>query len=596
MVNFGFQLICAFLIATGLLFILIDLRTKYDRSFRFFGASLLLLCAMCSIDIWIMPSVSDPDAALAWQRIFHAIACFFIPFSMWYLLILTQSPWVRRAPRIFLAVSMAVSLSLFSDWSMLIRDGEVHAGPLYYVLIIPYAVIYVCAASVLILNRLKTAPETERRILRFHLVGFFLLFACGIADIITVALSIMHLTSIATIGILAFGIMASLIFAERFLMLLQERDASFAKLESAYRDLEQVNALKQIGESTAIINHEIKNYMFMISGNAQVLQEVESLSGKGKEIVRNIVSSVDRLTAFSDDILKLSRIQVTREKHPINLTQLVKGVVDKHFPDRRQAFVLSGMERDHFLFGDWGKLEQAFVNLFNNSLEAAAGRRVEVKVRITDAQSLLLVSVEDNGAGCDREQIENIFKAFYTTKKGRGGTGLGLSITRTIVESHGGKISAYSKNLVRKGETGLKLIMTFPLYAQSMAEEAQRKHPIVLVKNGIDDLTGIIRVFQNVRVNPHLVQEAAELNASDYPPDSMTVLVSAKAMAADYTLLAQYPRLCLVSHHEANLYVLDYGRGNLPEVFSEEYVVSRLVRKPAPRTRLRERQAHVLAA
>jgi hypothetical protein len=173
-----------------------------------------------------------------------------------------------------------------------------------------------------------------------------------------------------------------------------------------------------------------------------------------------------------------------------------------------------------------------------------------------------------------------------------------MSITRTIVESHGGKISAYSKNLIRKGETGLKLIMSFPVYAQSMAEEAQKKHPIVLVKSGMDDLTGVIRVFQNVRVNPHVVQEAADLNDSAYPPDSMTVLVSAKTLAANYTRLAHYPRLCLISHHEANLYVLDYGRGNRPEVFSEEYVISRLVRRPVPRTRLRhrERQAHSLAA
>ena len=89
-------------------------------------------------------------------------------------------------------------------------------------------------------------------------------------------------------------------------VLLKERDATFLKLETAYRDLEQVNALKQLGESTAIINHEIKNYMFMISGNAQLLDELENLSPKGREIVKTIVSSVERLTVFSDDILKLN--------------------------------------------------------------------------------------------------------------------------------------------------------------------------------------------------------------------------------------------------------------------------------------------------
>jgi hypothetical protein len=56
--------------------------------------------------------------------------------------------------------------------------------------------------------------------------------------------------------------------------------------------------------------------------------------------------------------------------------------------------------------------------------------------------------------------------------------------------------------------------------------------------------------------------------------------------------LAGYPRMCLVSNHQRNLYILDHGRGNRPDVFSEEYVVSRLIRKSPHRTRLRERQHH----
>jgi signal transduction histidine kinase len=596
MILFFLQILCALLFSTGLLFTLVDFRTKYDKSFRYFGLSLMFLSLIAGIDLWIQPDINDSESKLYWQRVLHIAACGFIPFLYGYLGYIVRVQHTAMLRGMFLA-SIAFACLFFNSNMLSVQGGKVVGGPLYYALFFPYVLFFIAVSGYLIFMRFRNSQAAERKILRFHMIGFAILCFTGILDMTGVLNPGEQLfPSYKIFGILAFGIMASLIFTERFLMLLQDRDATFAKLESAYRDLEQVNALKQIGESTAIINHEIRNYMFMISGNAQVLQEVEQLSGKGKEMVRNIVSSVDRLTAFSDDILKLSRIQVIREKHPINLTELVKGVVEKHFPDRRQSFALVGMERDHFLFGDWGKLEQVFVNLFNNSLEAASGRPVEIKVRITDGQSLLLVSVEDNGAGCDREQVENLFKAFYTTKKGRGGTGLGMSITRTIVESHGGKISAYSKNLVRKGETGLKLIMTFPVYAQSMAEEAQKKHPIVLVKSGMDDLTGIIRIFQNVRVNPHVVQEAAELSVADYPPDAMTVLVSAKTMAANYTLLAHYPRLCLVSHHEANLYVLDYGRGNRPEVFSEEYVVSRLVRRPSPRTRLRERQAHVLAA
>lgn len=596
MIQFILQITCSFLLAVGIFFALIDFRTKFDSSFRYFGISLALLSCMTGIDLWILPVLDSPAGTLNWTRIYHILACGYLSLTVQYILILTR----HQRPAYLKAVSYAsaVFASLFlTDFLLRLENQGTASTVAYMVLFVPFVVANGAFLCYIIFSRLKKAEKAEGRILAFHLVGFLVMLIGGTLDM-TVVIDVTHslIPSYTIVGVMVYGIMASLIFTEKFLGVLKEKESVFAKLESAYRDLEQVNALKQIGESTAIINHEIKNYMFMISGNAQILEEMEHLTQKGKDIVRNIVSSVDRLTTFSDDILKLSRVQVTREKHPVNLTELVKGVVDKHYPGRRRDFELLGLERDQFMFGDWGKLEQAFVNIFNNAFEAGQGRQVKVRVKITDAQSLLLVSVEDDGAGCGKEQLDNLFKAFYTTKKAQGGTGLGMSITRTIVESHGGKISAYSRNLGRAGERGLKLIMSFPVYAQNLAEEAGRKHPIVLVKDGMDNFTDIIRIFQNVKVTPHIVQSAADLKDADLPQDSLTVLVSARSMASDFTVLSAYPRLCLVSHHERNLYVLDYGRGNRPEVFSEEYIISRIVRRTSSRLRLRERQVHTLAA
>jgi hypothetical protein len=333
----------------------------------------------------------------------------------------------------------------------------------------------------------------------------------------------------------------------------------------------------------------------MIAGNAQILQEMEPLSSKGREIVKNIVTSVERLTAFSDDILKLSRTEVIREKHPINLSELVKSTMEKHYTEKRARFTLTGFERDRFMFGDWGKLEQVFVNIFNNSFEAGEDGAVDLKLKLTATDTLLLLSIEDNGAGCDEEQFANLFKAFHTTKKKAGGTGLGMSITRTIVESHGGRISAYSKNLSKMGGHGLKLIITFPIYADKIAEEANRKHPIVVVREGMDNLPDLVRVFQNLRVTPSIVLSVGDLNEAEYAPEAFTVMVSAKTMAANFRKLSVYPQLCLVSHHDRNQYVLDHGRGSRPEVFSEEYVVTRMLRRQVPRARFRERQHQQVA-
>jgi signal transduction histidine kinase len=590
------QILCSFLFATGFLFTLIDLRTKYDRSFRYFGLSLIFLASLAAIDLWIFPRLETGREHLFWQRVYHAVACLFIPYSLSYLYLITKRRG-SQVPRYFLFATLAVMPLIFTDWMLTLRDGKVAPAFLYFALFFPYGVVYGAMTNVILIQGLKAvkaAAVNQRKILWFHLIGFALLSTGGVLDMLGVVNPDTQLfPSYKFLGMIAFGLMASMIFTERFLLILHERQTTFDKLESAYRDLEQVNALKQLGESTAIINHEIKNYMFMIAGNAQLLQEVEHLSNKGDAIVKNIVSSVERLTAFSDDILKLSRTQILKERHPINVTQLIKGLIARHYPENMSRFTLVGMDRDHFLFGDWGKLEQVFVNLFNNCLEAGGGLPVDIKVRVTAERSLLMLSIEDNGLGCDKEQLDRLFQAFYTTKKSAGGTGLGMSISRTIVEGHGGKISAYSKNLARKGEHGLKLIMTFPTYEQNMAEEAGRKHPIVVIKEGMDNLPDLIRVFQNVKVSPFIVQDIQDLKDSEYPSESLIILVSAKTMASRFQALAGYPCLCMVSHHEKNLYILDHARGNRPEFFSEEYVVSRLLRKSPQRTRLRERQFHL---
>jgi hypothetical protein len=160
------------------------------------------------------------------------------------------------------------------------------------------------------------------------------------------------------------------------------------------------------------------------------------------------------------------------------------------------------------------------------------------------------------------------------------------------VESHGGKISAYSKNHTKSGEHGLKLVLTFPAYAESVVEATQQKYPIVLIKEGMSNLSDMIRVFQNIAITPYFIQDVADLKESDFPPDTMTVIVSAQTMATRFSKFSQYPRLCIISQYESNLYIMDQGRSIHPEIFSEEYVLNNLIHKRhmAPRTKLRERQ------
>jgi signal transduction histidine kinase len=88
------------------------------------------------------------------------------------------------------------------------------------------------------------------------------------------------------------------------------------------------------------------------------------------------------------------------------------------------------------------QLQQVLMNLMLNAIDAmketTGGGELTIKLEAGNAQ--LLISVSDTGVGLPQEQGEEIFKAFFTTKE--NGTGMGLPISRSIIESHGGRLWA----------------------------------------------------------------------------------------------------------------------------------------------------------
>ena len=93
--------------------------------------------------------------------------------------------------------------------------------------------------------------------------------------------------------------------------------------------------------------------------------------------------------------------------------------------------------------GDRVPLQQVVLNLLLNSLEAMSGvidRPRELVITTQASADRVRVAVQDCGSGVDPEIMKRMFEAFYTTK--RGGMGMGLSISRSIIESHGGRLWA----------------------------------------------------------------------------------------------------------------------------------------------------------
>jgi signal transduction histidine kinase len=127
--------------------------------------------------------------------------------------------------------------------------------------------------------------------------------------------------------------------------------------------------------------------------------------------------------------------------------------------------------------GDRVQLQQLIINLVINGIQAMAGiagrpRRLTIRSERDEAGAVRLC-VEDSGHGIDPANANRLFDAFYTTKS--GGMGLGLSICRSIVEAHGGRISASNH-----GGGGARFAFTLPDLARRAATGAAEAVPMEL--------------------------------------------------------------------------------------------------------------------
>ena len=497
MFNFMLEFACSLLMAMSIVFIIIELRARFDRSYLIFGVTNLLLAIFCAIDLWIQPNGWIPF----WTRLQHVIAAFFPPFIMWYLWIMLRRSDYGLVRAMFI-VAFCFSPLFFTDLMFHPSVKDVMSTPLYNFTFLPYMLACMVVLPVIIIRNLARCAGNERKTLLFHLAGLILVSVGGTIDLISIIIGHLVLRgvpSFSSIGLLLFGIMGTYVFTDRLTAIIRDREITFGKLQEAYREMEDAQELKELGQSTAFITHEIKNYVFVIHGYAQYLNKHAGLSAEYKSIVSTIAETAMKIADFSKEILSFSKAKVVSDKRPVSIVPLVRNCVKLHFPDKQGSIVMEDGREEISIHGDANKLEHVFTNIFKNGFEAGATR---IAVSALTGDTGFLVAIEDDGEGCTEEQLGQLFKSFYTTKKNKGGTGLGMCIVRSIIEGHGGHISAYSKNLLGNGEHGLILNLSFPVYNEDTPQDSGQKNRVTLIKDGVDNLPLVVRMFQNVSIAP----------------------------------------------------------------------------------------------
>src|SRR6516165_11285481 len=226
------------------------------------------------------------------------------------------------------------------------------------------------------------------------------------------------------------------------------RRAAEDALRAAQSELTRVARLTTVGAMAASIAHEINQPLasIVMNGNAGLrwlarsepnLEEVRSAFGR-------IVDDGHRAAQIIAGIRAMFRKEST-ERPPLAINELICDVVATLLGELKSRHVSLALELADDLSlvpADRVQLQQVLVNLITNAIDSMTSVKDRPHTLIVRSERLdewVLISVQDSGTGIAPEEAERMFEAFYTTKP--NGIGLGLSISRSIVESHGGRLS-----------------------------------------------------------------------------------------------------------------------------------------------------------
>jgi PAS domain S-box-containing protein len=240
-------------------------------------------------------------------------------------------------------------------------------------------------------------------------------------------------------------------------------------LRQAQTDLAHASRLTTMGEFTASLAHEVKQPIAAIVTDANtcvrwIARDQPDLT-EAREAAWRIVKGAKRASEIINRVGLLFK-KGTPQRELVDVNEIAREMIvllgDE--ASRHSISIRTELAEDlPHVIGDRVQLQQVMMNLIVNGVEAMydvdGPRELTIKSQPAENNELLL-SVSDNGMGLPRQQADEIFNAFFTTKI--HGTGMGLRISRSIVESHGGRLWAADNS-----PRGASFCFTLPTKAEA---------------------------------------------------------------------------------------------------------------------------------
>jgi PAS domain S-box-containing protein len=264
-------------------------------------------------------------------------------------------------------------------------------------------------------------------------------------------------------------------------LLLEKTREAYDSLRRTQEQLLQSEKMAAVGQLISGVAHELNNPLTAILGYSQLLKSEEFVQGRGADYLEKLYKQAQRTHHIVQNLLSFAR-QQKPHRAPVQLNQILEDTLLLREFDMKIHNIAIHREFDPELpatAGDFHQLEQVFLNLLNNAVDAIQekGGSGEIWIRTEGDGSRLRVEITDSGRGVSNPH--KVFDPFYTTKPVGKGTGLGLSICYGIVKEHGGEIQV--RNAPPRGAS---FVVTLPLSQETSTSSSEPASPRDLSVSG----------------------------------------------------------------------------------------------------------------
>jgi PAS domain S-box-containing protein len=242
-------------------------------------------------------------------------------------------------------------------------------------------------------------------------------------------------------------------------------------LRRARGDLARASRVTTVGEVTASLAHEVNQPITAAVANANACLGLLRRDPPDVEEARVAASRIVKDATRAAEIISRIRLlfkKGTPQRELVDVNEVIREMIVLLWTEATQYNILVRTELaadPPWVMGDRLQLQQLLMNLMMNAIDAIKdvdGARELIIKSQRAANEQLMVSVSDTGVGLPPQQADQIFNAFFTTKP--HGAGMGLSISRSIVESHGGRLWAADND---NSPRGASFCFTLPSKAQA---------------------------------------------------------------------------------------------------------------------------------